>query len=572
MKSLLINTLLIALTGFSVSAQSHKPAAGFQAGQPQKAGPDFKNGVVVSARIEASDIGLAILKKGGNAIDAAIAVQFALAVVYPDAGNIGGGGFMVYRSGSGEAAALDFREKAPANASRNMYLDASGNAIVDKSLYGSLAAGVPGTVDGMAKAYARYGKLPWKELVQPAIDLARLGFTISARQARELNENKKDFVRLNPAGSSLIKAAAWKLGDRLTQPELAQTLTAIRDKGRDGFYKGQVAVNMIREMDQGKGLITMADLDAYQASWRTPVTGFYKGYKIISMPPPSSGGIALIQLLQSIAPYPVSHWGYNSDSTVRIVVEAERRVYADRSKYLGDPDFFKVPQESLLDSAYQHSRMASFDWNHASMSSAVQPGTLKGREKEETTHYSIVDAAGSSVSVTTTLNGSYGSLELVKGDGFILNNEMDDFSVKPGSPNAYGLVGGEANSIAPGKRMLSSMTPTIVEKDGKLFMVVGSPGGATIITTVFQAIINVIDFHMTMQQAVDARRFHSQWLPDVVYSEKGAFNPVLQQHLSEKGYKLAPRGLIGKVDAILVTPDGYQAGADHRSDDAASGW
>lgn len=532
----------------------------------------YKNGVVVSARIEASAIGLEVLKKGGNAIDAAIAVQFALAVVYPDAGNIGGGGFMVYRSARGETSALDFREKAPAKATRNMYLDVAGNAIEDKSLYGSLSAGVPGTVDGMVKAYARYGKLSWKNLIQPAIDLAINGFKISDRQARELNENKDGFIKYNISGNSFIRSAVWKKGDLLIQPELGYTLIQIRDKGRAGFYQGKVAANLIQEMNRGRGIITEKDLDTYSSTWKIPVTGNYKGYKIISMPPPSSGGIALIQLLQSVSPYPLKKWGFNSDSTVRLIVEAERRVYADRSKYLGDPDFFAVPQKQLLKSAYQLKRMSSFDWQHATSSKDINPGNLATIEKEETTHYSIVDKQGNCVSVTTTLNGSYGSLVVVKGDGFLLNNEMDDFSVKPGSPNAYGLIGGEANSIAPGKRMLSSMTPTIIEKQGKLYMVVGTPGGATIITSVFQAIINVIDFNMSMQDAVVARRFHSQWLPDVIYSEDGAFSSDLQQRLIDKGYHLAPRGLMGKVDAILSTPGGYQAGTDHRSDDAAAGW
>ena len=532
----------------------------------------YKNGVVVSARIEASSIGLDVLKKGGNAIDAAIAVQFALAVVYPDAGNIGGGGFMVYRTAKGETAALDFREKAPAGVTRNMYLDAAGNAIEDKSLYGSLSAGVPGTVDGMVKAYDKYGKRSWKRLVQPAINLAINGFTISETQARELNENKNGFLKYNTSGNSFIRKAIWKKGDLLKQPELGATLIQIRDNGRAGFYKGKVAANLIREMNRGKGIITEKDLDAYSSTWRTPVIGYYKGYKIISMPPPSSGGIALIQLLQSISPYPLKKWGFNSDSTVRLIVEAERRVYADRSKYLGDPDFFSVPQEQLLNPSYQLKRMSTLDWQHATLSKDINPGNLASTEKEETTHYSIVDKQGNSVSVTTTLNGSYGSLVVVKGDGFLLNNEMDDFSVKPGSPNAYGLIGGEANSIAPGKRMLSSMTPTIIEKDSKLYMVVGTPGGATIITSVFQAIINVIDFNMTMQDAVAARRFHSQWLPDVIYSEDGAFSSELQQKLTEKGYNLAPRGLMGEVNAILSTPQSYQAGTDHRSDDATAGW
>ncbi|MET0571582.1 MAG: gamma-glutamyltransferase [Pedobacter agri] len=535
---------------------------------------DFKNGMVVSAHPEASKVGIEILKKGGNAVDAAVAVQFALAVVYPNAGNIGGGGFMVYRSAKGEVNALDFREKASAAASRDMYLDAAGNPIVEKSLYGHLAAGVPGSVAGMVEAHKKYGKLSWKEVVQPAIDLAEKGFEITKRQASELNGLHRKLMDINVNGTALVNLeSTWQERSLLIQTELANTLKLIQQKGRAGFYEGAVADAIVAEMQRGKGLMTKEDLKNYRAVWRKPITGNYRGYKVITMPPTSSGGIALIQLLQSVEPYPLNRWGHNSDSTVQVIVEAERRVYADRATHLGDPDFYNVPQKQLLNLGYNKKRMADFNWSAATPSDKVLAGVIKGKESEETTHFSIVDHDGNAVSITTTLNGSYGSLVVVKGAGFLLNNEMDDFSVKPGAPNMYGLVGGEANAIAPNKRMLSSMTPSIVEKDGQLFMVVGTPGGSTIITSVFQTIINVIDFNMDIQSAVAAKKFHHQWLPDEVYVEKDAIDSLAAEKLKAKGYNLLYRGPIGRVDAILKTKWGsYQGGADPRGDDLAIGY
>lgn len=535
---------------------------------------EYKNGMVVSAQPIASEVGIEILKKGGNAIDAAVAVQFALAVVYPNAGNIGGGGFMVYRSAGGEINALDFREKAEASASRDMYLDSLGNPIVDKSLYGHLAAGVPGSVDGMVQAHQKYGKLTWAQVVQPALNLAEKGFKLTQRQAGELNGLHRKLMDFNPDGTAFVNLESpWKANDLLVQKELANTLRLIKEKGRAGFYEGEVADAVVAEMNRGKGLITKDDLKNYHSVWRKPITGNYRGYKIITMPPTSSGGIALIQLLQSVEPYPLKRWGFNSDSTVQVIVEAERRVYADRATHLGDPDFYAVPQAGLLKANYNKSRMSNFNWAAATPSSAVLAGEIKGAEHEETTHFSIVDHDGNAVSITTTLNGSYGSLVVVKGAGFLLNNEMDDFSVKPGSSNMYGLVGGEANAIAPNKRMLSSMTPSIVEKDGQLFMVVGTPGGSTIITSVFQTIINVIDFDMNMQAAVAAKKFHHQWLPDEVYVEKDAIDSLSIEKLKAKGYKISPRGPIGRVDAILKTKWGYyQGGADPRGDDKVVGY
>ncbi|UWX66488.1 gamma-glutamyltransferase [Empedobacter stercoris] len=533
----------------------------------------YKNGVVVTAHPEASKVGVEILKKGGNAIDASVAVQFALAVVYPNAGNIGGGGFLVYRDAKGKTDALDYREKAPLKATENMYWDKDGNAITDLSLYGQFAAGVPGTVDGMVKAHEKYGKLSWKELVQPAIDLAQKGFKITKQQASELTNKYDDFVKYNSKINALTAKASWKEGDLLVQKELANTLKLIQQKGRAGFYEGRTADLIVKEMKRGNGIISHEDLKQYQSVWRTPVAGNYRNLKVISMPPPSSGGIALVSLFQSIEDYPINKWGFQADSTMQVMVEAERRVYADRAEHLGDPDFVNVPQKQLLDKNYNVNRMKDFSFDKATPSSAIKAGEIFAKESLETTHYVIVDKDGNAASVTTTLNNSYGSLVVVEGAGFLLNDEMDDFSVKPGTPNLYGLVGGKANAIEPSKRMLSSMTPSILEKDGKLFMVVGTPGGSTIITSVFQAIVNVVDFGMTMQEAVAAPRFHHQWLPDQIDYEPNAISENVRESLKQKGYVLKERQPYGRVDGILVNTDGtYQAGADPRGDDKAIGY
>lgn len=558
MNKIILTALLLSSVVFKIVAQN--PVS-------------YKNGVIVSAHPEASRVGVAILKKGGNAIDAAIAVELALAVVYPNAGNIGGGGFMVYRGHDGIIDALDYRERAPSQARENMYWGDDGEVKADLSMYGGLASGVPGTVDGVYKAHQKYGSLFWNDLVQPAIDLASNGFEITAKQAVELSKFHAQFVQYSTQESAITLKKEWIAGDLLVQKDLASTLKLIQKHGRNGFYEGRTAELIVAEMKRGNGMITLDDLRNYEAVWRKPIVGEYKGMRLISMPPPSSGGIALLALFQSVAKFPLKKWGFQAEKTVQVMVEAERRVYADRSYYLGDPDFWNVPQEELTNKHYNENRMSTMSFDQATKSKDVKEGEVLGYESEETTHYCVVDKWGSAVSATTTLNNSYGSKVIVGGAGFLLNNEMDDFSVKPGVPNMYGLVGGKANAIAPNKRMLSSMSPTIVEKEGDLFMVVGTPGGSTIITSVFQTILNVVEFGMNMQQAVSAPRFHHQWLPDRIDVEKSAIAPKVRGELMQKGYIFNQRTVYGRVEGILVNKDkSYQAGADTRGDDIAIGY
>ncbi|MDX1828456.1 MAG: gamma-glutamyltransferase [Lutibacter sp.] len=529
--------------------------------------------MVVSARIEASKIGTSILKKGGNAFDAMIATHYALAVAYPFAGNIGGGGFMVYRKNNGETGALDFREKAPKEASKNMYLDENGDIIKGKSTLGAMSIGVPGSVDGMFKVYEKFGSLPFAELIQPAIDLAKKGVVVTKKQAKNLAKYRHYFSEVNP--NPVFLDAEWKEGDTIKYPKLAETLERIRDNGRDGFYKGKTADLLVNYVKKVGGIITHDDLESYQSIWRKPIEFTYKNLKIISMSPPSSGGICDAQIFKAIEPYNIAEYGHNSVKYIQLVTEAERRAFADRSFFLGDPDFVKIPIDTLISEKYVQKRMADFNWDKATPSSEVKHGNIIGYESDETTHYSIIDKFGNAVSITTTLNGAYGSKVLVSDGGFLLNNEMDDFSSKPGTPNMFGLIGAEANSIQPEKRMLSSMTPTIVENNKKLYMVVGAPGGSTIITSVLQTILNVYEFNYSMQKAVDAPRFHHQWLPDVITFEPKGFDTSLFEKLEKKGYKINQKNsrILGKVDAILVLPNGkLEGGADYRGDDKAFGF
>ena len=531
-----------------------------------------KNAMVVCAREEASKIGIDIMKQGGNAFDAMIATDLALAVSYPFAGNIGGGGFMVYRTKDGEVGALDYREKAPLAAHHDFYLDEDKNVIPNMSTLGANAIGIPGTIAGLFKVHEKFGTIPFKELIQPAIDLAKKGVVVTKKQAKSINKYRKDFEVANKRVIFLDKS--WKEGEVIKYPKLAETLERIRDNGRDEFYKGKTAEMLVSYIKDLGGVITKEDLEKYEAKWRDPISFTYKDATIHSMSPPSSGGICLAQIFKSIEPYNINQYEHNSIKYVQLITEAERRAYADRSYFLGDSDFIEINIDSLISPQYLKNRMQSFSWDKANTSEEISHGALKAVESNETTHYSIVDAFGNAVAVTTTLNGAFGSKVYVKEGGFFLNNEMDDFSVKPGVANSYGLVGAEANSVAPEKRMLSSMSPTIVEQNGKLKMVLGSPGGSTIITSVLQNILNVLEYDMGMQASVTVPRFHHQWLPDNIRFEK-SFDKTIFPALKKIGYTISLKKspIIGKVDAILVLPNGdLEGGADPRGDDKASGY
>lgn len=533
----------------------------------------FSKGAVASAHPIASMAGSAILKQGGNAIDAAIATQLALAVVYPGAGNIGGGGFMVVSLKDGKNVTLDYRETAPDKASRDMYLDDKGNAQGDLSQYGHLASGVPGTVSGLF-AGMKYAKLPFRTLIQPAIDLAEKGFTLTKAEASKYNSEQADFKKYNTVLPVFIKEGAWKAGDTVVQKDLAKTLKRIRDNGATGFYEGETAKLITEEMKRGKGLITLDDLKNYKTKERKPVEFDYKGYTIVGMPPPSSGGILLWQMLKMVEKRPLASYGFETVKSVQLMTEAERRAYADRAQHLGDPDFWKVPSKEMTSEAYLTKRMADYDSTKAGKSTGIKAGIV---ESTETTHISAIDQWGNMASVTTTLNGNFGNKTVVGGAGFFLNNEMDDFSSKPGVPNMYGAIGGEANAIAPGKRMLSSMAPTIVLKDKKPFMVVGTPGGTTIPTSVFQTIVDIIDFKLNAADAVNKPKFHHQWLPDEIVTEKGfpedVMNQLRQMGYTIKGYNvLGYETVIGRVELIKVTDGKFETAADKRGDDSVAGY
>lgn len=530
---------------------------------------DCTNGAVVSAHPLASEIGLSILKQGGTAIDAAIAVQLALAVVYPGAGNIGGGGFMVAQLSNGKSISIDYREKASQNASRNMYLDSSGTAQASLSQNGHLAAGVPGTIAGLFAAH-QYAKLSFASLIQPAIDLAEKGFVITEREASGLNHSKQNFLSYNTVIPVFVNAQGWKAGDTLMQKDLANTLKRIRDHGQKGFYEGETARLIVEEMQRGKGIIDYNDLKKYSAKKRQPVIFNYKDFTIITMPLPSSGGILLPQMMNMIEDQPVKKFGFQHWQTVQLMTEIERRAFADRAKYLGDVDFYNVPVKRLISKEYAKERMKDYVSDKAGSSKDIQPGMIA--ESTETTHLSVYDKDGNAVAVTTTLNAGYGSHTVVGGAGFLLNNEMDDFSVKPGVPNMYGAVGADANAIAPGKRMLSSMTPTIVLQNNKPYIVVGTPGGTTIPTSVFQTLVNILEFNMTAEDAVNKPKFHHQWLPDEISIEQG-FPENVRDKLQQLGYKIKQVNQIGRTELIVISADGkIEAVADKRGDDHAAGY
>ncbi len=539
--------------------------------KPINKGLIAKNGMVVSAREEASKIGVEILKKGGNAFDAMIATDLALAVSYQSAGNIGGGGFMVYREANGNTGALDYREKAALTATKNMYLDDNGDIIEGMSLVGAMAVGVPGTIAGIFEVHSKFGSLPIEALFQPAIDLAKNGIIVTKKQSNRIKRHQNYFKLANK--EKILFQEKINQGDTLKFPSLANTLDRIMKNGRDEFYKGETAKKLVNFISDNNGIISLKDLELYKAVWRDPIEFSYDNLKIISMSPPSSGGICLEQIMKMIEPYDIHKMEYNSLDYFKLLVEAERRSFADRSYYLGDPDFVNIPKEELVSNEYILDRMSNFSFDSPTPSDEISYGKVEILESDETTHYSIVDQFGNAISVTTTLNGTYGSQLYCSELGFFLNNEMDDFSSKPGSPNMFGLIGGSANKIEPQKRMLSSMTPTIVEKDNKLLMALGSPGGSRIITSVLQTILNVHEFDMNMNKAVNSPRFHHQWMPDSIKIESNSFNPKLIEELKLFGYNIGYKDPIGVVDGILVLPSGLlEGGADNRGDDTAIGF
>jgi gamma-glutamyltranspeptidase/glutathione hydrolase len=529
----------------------------------------FDHGAVTSAHPLASMVGAAIMQEGGNAFDGAIATQLSLAVVFPGAGNIGGGGFMLARKANGELIGIDYREAAPAKASRDMYLDDKGNPIPEKSTRGSSASGVPGSIAGMISTHA-YAKLPFATLIEPAIELAEFGYVISDREAKGLNADRANFLKHSSAPSAFTKKETWKAGDTLIQPELAATLKRIQAKGLAGFYEGPTAAMIVKEMEHSGGYISLEDLKNYKPKFRKPIEFDYKDHHIITFAPPSSGGILIAQMMQMIAPYDVQKMGLNTLASVNLMVEAQRRAYADRAEHMGDPDYWKVPTKTLISNSYAQARMSDYKQGVAGNSKTTLAGQV--HESEQTTHFSVIDKDGNMVAITTTLNDTYGNKTIVAGAGFLLNNEMDDFSVKPGVPNMYGALGGEANSIQPGKRMLSSMTPTLVTVKGKPYISIGTPGGTTIPNQVYEGLVNIIDHKLTIKQAIDATRFHHQWIPDVIALESD-FPENIEAELKNMGYKTIRRGKFGRMDGILISGDGKRiAAGDKRGDDSVAGY
>ena len=535
-----------------------------------------ENGMVVSTSKQASEIGIRILKQGGNAIDAACAVGFALAVTSSSNGNIGGGGFMVTYLADGTVFTLDYREKAPAAAYRDMFLDDNGNVIKDMSLKTRASSGVPGSVDGLLKAWSKYGSgnISLRELLYPSISLAERGFKLSVYEAQTLNTFKELFSNNEAAAKIFIRSdnRDWKSGDRLVQKDLGKTLKRIARYGRNGFYSGITADLIISEMDKGAGYITYEDLRQYESKFREPVAGTFNQYEIISMGPPSSGGTILIEMLNMLELFPLNDFIWNSSNYIHLLTEVQRRAYADRAEHLGDADFWNSPTNMLLKKSYAKNRIKDFSPKKASPSKQILPGDPYAFESSETTHYSIIDKYGNAVSVTTTINLAYGSGIVVDGAGFFLNNEMDDFSSKPGVPNSFGLVGNEANSIEPGKRPLSSMTPTIVLKNKKPFLILGSPGGSRIITSVLQALLNITIHNMSLKEAVSLPRVHSQWLPDAVYFEENSLNDDVKELLIDNGHTILPFSYIGNVNAILINENGYTGYGDPRGENTAKGY
>lgn len=530
---------------------------------------NYSRAAVSSAHPLASQVGAEIMKQGGNAFDAAIATQLALAVVYPGAGNLGGGGFLLARRSNGELLGLDYREAAPAAATRDMYLDGQGNANISLSQNGHLASGIPGTVAGLF-ATMPYGKLSFAKLVQPAIDLAEKGFVITEREASSLNNTRESFLKYSTQPTALTKEGKWKAGDTLIQKELAATLKRMQKDGAAGFYDGETARLIVEEMRRGNGIITLDDLKNYTAKLREPIRFNYREHEIISFAPPSSGGILIAQMMKMIEKFPMNSYGFQTPKSVQLMIEAERRAYADRAEHMGDPDFWKVPVDSLISESYLTKRMMDYNPDKAGVSTQIKAGMIT--ESEETTHLSVIDALGNLVAVTTTLNGGYGSRTVVGGAGFLLNNEMDDFSVKPGVPNMYGALGGEANAIVPGKRMLSSMTPTLMLKNNKPYLTIGTPGGTTIPTSVFQALVNLIDFKMDLDNAINKAKFHHQWFPDEVTIERD-FLPETRKQLEAMGYKIKERSAIGRTEGIRILSNGKrEAVADKRGDDSVAGF